>query len=56
MKARRNDNRIPKSFQEACKQKEWDKAIDREFEALTERDSWKSVPVSDATGTPFPFL
>ena len=46
MKANKKDRRIPTSFTEACKIPEWANAIDREYEALVNRETWTYVPKS----------
>ena len=38
------DSTLPRSFKEACQDAEWKEAIDREFNTLVKRDTWKLVP------------
>lgn len=41
MALKTKDDRIPQSFSEACKIPAWANAIDREYDALVERGTWK---------------
>lgn len=52
LKAR--DDRIPKSFSETCKCPAWASAIDREYDALIKRGTWKYVN-STRDMDPLPF-
>jgi len=37
------DLRLPRTFAEACEDKKWGEAIDREFLALVKRSTWKYI-------------
>lgn len=43
LKAKSRDPRVPKGFGHAFKPPEWAEAIDREFDALEERKTWKLI-------------
>lgn len=45
---------LPTSFNQACKSKDWSAAIDREYNALIKRGTWKYVK-SDPNHPPVPF-
>ena len=55
MKAKSRDNRIPKSFAEACKISNWAEAIDREYNALVERGIWEYVKLTPDM-QPIPYI
>ena len=54
-KAKKKDQRIPRSFEEARKDKNWRVAIDREYNALVNRNTWTYVPRTNEM-RPLPFL
>lgn len=54
IKVKVNDNRIPRSFQEALEQKARADAFNWEFNALIKRNTFKYVPASETSGTPVP--
>ena len=54
-KAKNRDHSIPRGFTEACKIPEWAEAIDREYYALKERETWKYVRPQPGD-TPIPYL
>lgn len=37
------DGRVPRSFKEACRNQKWAEAIDREYKALLDRNTWVLV-------------
>ena len=48
------DPRLPKSFKKAMRQLRWCEAIDREYCALRNRETWEYVPATQAP-KPLPF-
>ena len=55
MKATKRDRRIPTSFKKACEIPKWAESIDREYNALVDRQTWKYVKWT-ADMKPIPFI
>lgn len=55
MKANTRDTRLPRNFKEACQNRNWCEAIDREFEALCAQETWTLVKRTPDM-KPIPFL
>lgn len=55
MKTKIRDPRIPSTFAEARKIPQWATAIDKEFNALNDRETWRYIPRTDDM-KPLPFI
>lgn len=55
LKSKRTDHRIPINFSEACYNKSCAAEIDREYDALVNRGTWKLIPLENGM-KPVPFL
>lgn len=54
-KTKTKDPRIPATFQEACKIPNWAESIDREYNALVDRETWDYAPEEDYPN-PLPYI
>ena len=56
-KKKKYDPNVPKNFSEACEYPGWCKAIDREYNALVQRNTWRYVKrTSDMKPVPFTWV
>lgn len=49
------DTTFPRNFQEACKNQHWADGIDREYDALVERNTWQLISFEDGMH-PLPYM